>query len=173
MQKKNQFKEAKGVIPEDMGPLEILEMGIYNEVSARDFYLSMGKKMKDTSGKKKFELLADDEKRHREILEDWYRKESGGKDFTFNGEKVKRITIEVKDHTSAFEAIDLALEAERQAYLFYSEAAKRAKEEKAKEMFMKLAEEEDGHYQKLSAERNALAGGFYWFGLDQAAPLEE
>ena len=172
MSKKN-YKEAGGMIPEDMGPLEILEMGIYNEVSARDFYLSMSKKMKDASGKKKFELLADDEKRHREILEDWYRKESGGKGFALNDKKVKRITIEVKDQTSAFEAIDLVLEAERQAYLFYSEAAKRAKDEKARETFLKLAEEEDGHYQKLSAERNALAGGFYWFGLDQAAPLED
>jgi rubrerythrin len=173
MPKKKSFKEARGVIPEDMGPLQILEVGIYNEVFARDFYLSVAEKIKDASGREKFEFLADDEKRHREILEDWYKKESGGKDFPFDPRKVKSIKVEVKDHTSAFEAIDIALEAERQAYLFYKEAAKRTKNEKGKEMFEKLAEEEDGHYQKLSAERNAIAGGFYWFGLDQAAPLED
>ena len=173
MSKKKNFKEAKGVIPEDMTPLQILEIGIYNEVSARDFYLSVAGKIKDISGKQKFENLADDEKRHREILEDWYKKESGGEDFPFDSHKVKKIKLEVKDHTSAFQAIDLALEAERQAYLFYQEAAKRAKTEKGGEMFEKLAEEEDGHFQKLSAERTALSGGFYWFGLDQSAPLED
>lgn len=167
------YKEAGGVIPEDMGPLEILDIGIYNEVSARDFYLSVAGIIKDVSGRKKFQNLADDEKRHREILEDWYKKESKGKNFPFDPKKVKKIKVEVKDHTSAFAALDIALEAERQAYLFYTEAGKRTKDEKGKEMFKKLADEEDGHYQKLSAERNAIAGGFYWFGLDQAAPLED
>jgi rubrerythrin len=167
------YKEAGGVIPDDMGPLEILEIGIYNEISARDFYLSVAGIIKDVSGREKFQLLADDEKRHREILEDWYKKESKGMVFPFDPKKVKKIKVEVKDHTSAFAAIDIALEAERQAYLFYLEAAKRAKDEKGKEIFEKLSEEEDGHYQKLSAERNAIAGGFYWFGLDQSAPLED
>ena len=170
---KKDYKEAGGMIPEDMGPLEILKIGIYNEVSARDFYLMMSGIIKDVSGRKKFLNLADDEKRHRETLEDWYKKESGGKVFPFDPKKVKKIRVEVKDHTSAFEAIDIALEAERQAYLFYKEAAKRSKDEKGREMFKKLADEEDGHYQKLSAERNAIAGGFYWFGLDQSAPLED
>lgn len=160
-------------MPGDMSPLQILEMGIYNEASARDFYLSVGETIKNISGKEKFELLANDEKRHREILEGWYKKESGGKDFPFDPEKVKKIKVEVKDHTSAFAAIDLALEAERQAYLFYKEAGKRTKDEKGREIFEKLAEEEDGHYQKLSAERNIIAGGFYWFSLDEAAPLED
>jgi len=173
MPKKKTFKEARGGIPGDMSPLQILEMGIYNEASARDFYLSVGETIKNISGKEKFENLANDEKRHREILEDWYKKESGGKDFPFDPEKVKKIKVEVKDHTSAFEAIDLALEAERQAYLFYTEAGKRTKDEKGREIFAKLAEEEDGHYQKLSAERNIIAGGFYWFSLDEAAPLED
>ncbi len=173
MPKKKKFEEAAGGISEDMGPLEILEMGIYNEVSAHDFYLSVAEKIDNVSGKEKFRFLANDEKRHREMLEGWYRKESGGKDFPFDPSKVKRIEVEVKDHTSAFAAIDLALEAERQAYLFYQEAGKRTNDEKGKELFQKLAEEEDGHYQKLSAERNALTGGFYWFSLDQAAPLED
>ncbi len=167
------YKEAGGVIPEDMEPLEILKIGIYNEVSARDFYLSVAGIIKDISGRKKFQNLADDEKKHRETLEDWYKKESEGKVFPFDPKKVKKIKVEVKDHTSAFAALDIALEAERQAYLFYTEAGKRTKDEKGKEMFKKLADEEDGHYQKLSAERNAIAGGFYWFGLDQAAPLED
>jgi rubrerythrin len=170
---KKDYKEAGGVIPEDMEPLEILEMGIYNEASARDFYLSIAGIIKDVSGKEKFQLLADDEKRHRETLEDWYKKASKGKAFPFDPKKVKIIKVEIKDHTSAFEALDIALEAERQAYLFYLDASKRSKDIKGKEMFEKLADEEDGHYQKLSAERNAIAGGFYWFGLDQSAPLED
>ena len=173
MSKKRNYKEAGGALPADIGPLQILEIGIYNETSARDFYVSMGQSIKNISGKEKFQLLADDEKRHREILEDWYKKESGGRDFRFDPSKVKKIKVEVKDHTSAFAAIDLALEAERQAYLFYQEAGKRTKSEKGRQMFEKLAEEEDGHYQKLSAERTALSGGFYWFSLDQSAPLED
>jgi len=165
------YKEAGGAFPEDAGPLEILGMGIYNEVSAYDFYISVSKKIKNKSGKEKFEILASDEKRHREILEGLYKKESG-KDFDFDPLRVKKIKFEIKDQTGAFEVIDIAMEAERQAYLFYTAAAKKTRNPDAQRMFETLAQEEDGHYQRLSAERNALSGGFYWFDIEGSGFVE-
>jgi len=171
MPENKSYKEAGGAFPKDIRSLEVLSMGIYNEESAYDFYISVSKKIKNQSGKEKFEALASDEKRHRQILENLYRKESG-KDFDFNPSKVKKIEFEIEDQTGAFEAIDIAMEAERQAYLFYTRASEKAENKEAKRMFQTLAEEEDGHYQKLSAERNALSGGFYWFDIEDSGFVE-
>jgi rubrerythrin len=40
-------------------------------------------------------------------------------------------------------------------------------------MFESLAEQEKGHYDLLTAEKNALTGGFYWFDMDSSAFLED
>lgn len=172
MPEKRPYTEAGGAFPEGIGPLEVLSLGIYNEQKAYDFYILVSKKIKNQSSKEKFKFLASDEKRHRKILEDRYRKESG-KNFSFDPSKVKKINFEIKDQTGAFEVIDIAMEAERQAYLFYTSASEKAENPEAKKMFLTLAEEEDGHYQKLSAERNALSGGFYWFDIEGSGFVED
>lgn len=164
--------EASGKLSEELVPLEVLSLGIYNEISAYDFYIRVSQSIANPSGQEKFRFLASDEKRHREILEKWYEKESGQK-FRVDSSQVKKIDVKIKDTTSAFEAIDIAMEAERQAYLFYTDAAGKTKNEDAKKMLQALAKEEDGHYLKLSAERNALSGGFYWFDIEGSGFVED
>ena len=156
-----------------MSPSEILELAIYDEQAACDFYLNLSGQIKNPSGKKKFEFLAKDEKRHRDLLEGEYNKENGGKRFKFDAEKRKEIEVKVDDQSSASDALDLAIQAERGAYKFYVGASEKIETQASKKMFLKLAEEEDKHYNLLAAERQALSNNFYWYDYDVPGVMEE
>ncbi|MCJ7508070.1 MAG: ferritin family protein [candidate division Zixibacteria bacterium] len=171
--KENHPSEARGQILEDMTPLEILESAIYDEQSACDFYSYLFNQIRNQSGKEKFKFLAEDEKRHRSILEKEYQKESKGRRFKFNPKKAKTIKVKVDSESSASSALDLAIQAERGAYKFYTRAAEKVKSQSSKNMFLRLAEEEDRHYNLLAAERQALSSNFYWYEYDVPGVMEE
>lgn len=171
--KKKTFKEVSKPLPEDAGALDALEIAIYNEQSAHDFYENLSQTIENPSGKDRFRFLSLDEKRHRELLEQRYLRESDGKSFEFDLRKVKKIELKIYDQASAKEALDIALEAEREAYNSYIRAASQAKDPEGKKMFESLASEEDKHYQILMSERQMVEGGFYWFSLDTSGFMED
>lgn len=169
---KNVYKEAGGRVGPGATALDALATAIYNEQSAFDFYTSLSDAIKNKSGKEKFKFLASDEKRHRELLKAHYKKTTGGKEFPFDPTKLKAIQVEVRDNTTAAEALDIGIKAEKEAYEFYSKAAEEIEEPDAKKMFLMLAEQEDGHYNLLTAEKQALTGQFYWFDSDTPGMME-
>jgi rubrerythrin len=169
---KKVYKEAEGEIKAEVSSLDALSLAIYNEQSAFDFYTKLTDIIKNPSGKEKFKFLASDEKRHRELLEKHYTKISGGKEFPFDPNKVKIIQVEVNDNTTASEALDIGIKAEKEAYQFYSRSAESSKDPEAKKMFLMLAGEEDKHYNVLMAEKQALINQFYWFSLDTPGMME-
>jgi rubrerythrin len=169
---KKVYKEAEGEIKAELSGLEALSLAIYNEQSAFDFYTKLSDTIKNPSGKEKFKFLASDEKRHRELLEKYYTQVSGGQKFPFDANKTKRIQVEVKDSTTAYEALDIGIKAEKEAYEFYTRSAESSKDLKAKKMFLMLAGEEDKHYNVLMAEKQALIDQFYWFSLDTPGIME-
>jgi rubrerythrin len=166
------YKEAEGKIKPEISALEALSVAIYNEQSAFDFYTKLSDTIKNQSGKEKFKFLASDEKRHRELLEGYYQKISGGKGFPFDPDKVKTVNVDVRDNATASEALDVGIKAEKEAYEFYSKSAEEAKDHEAKKMFLMLAEQEDRHFNILMAEKQALIGQFYWFSLDTPGIME-
>jgi rubrerythrin len=171
-EKKKVYKEAEGKIKAEVTSLEALCVAIYNEQSAFDFYTKLSDTIKNPSGKEKFKFLASDEKRHRELLKKYYTKISGGKEFSFDPDKVKTIQVEVKDNTTAYEALDIGIKAEEEAYEFYQRSAESSKDPETKKMFSMLAGEEDKHYNVLMAEKQALIDQFYWFSLDTPGMME-
>jgi rubrerythrin len=170
--KKRIYREAEGKVGPEMTVLEALATAIYNEQSAFDFYTGLSGIIKNESGKKKFEFLASDEKRHRVLLEAHYKKTAGGKEFPFDPAKVKTIKVEVRDNTTAAEALDIGIKAEREAYDFYTKSAEETQDPDAKKMFLMLAEQEDRHYNLLTAEKQALTGQFYWFDVGTPGMME-
>ena len=170
--KKDVYKEAEGKIGSEASALEALSLAIYNEQSAFDFYTRLSDIIKNASGKEKFKFLASDEKRHRELLEGHYKKITGGKAFPFDPDKVKTIKVEVRDNSTASEALDIGIKAEKEAYQFYSKSAEATQDPDAKKMFSMLAEQEDRHYNLLTAEKQALIDQFYWFSLDTPGMME-
>jgi rubrerythrin len=169
---KKVYKEAEGKIKAEVTSLEALFAAIYNEQSAFDFYTKLSNAIKNPSGKEKFKFLASDEKRHRELLEKHYTKISGGQNFPFDPGKVKNIRVDVRDNTTAYEALDIGIKAEKEAYEFYTRSAESSKDREAKKTFLMLAGEEDKHYNVLMAEKQALIDQFYWFSLDTPGIME-
>jgi rubrerythrin len=170
--KKRTYKEAEGEIAAGADALQALSVAIYNEQSAFDFYTKLSDLIKNESGKEKFKFLAADEKRHRKLLEGYYKKVSEGKDFLFDHTKVKTIQVEVRDNTSASEALDIGIKAEKEAFDFYTKSAKQSQDPDAQKMFLMLAEQEDRHFNLLMAEKQALIDQFYWFSLDTPGMME-
>lgn len=154
---------------------DVLEGAIYREIGARDFYKRLSESISNEEGKKKFFQLSQDEDGHREKLEGWYEKKFDEK-FVFNSGAAKKSempVLDVKDQTSAIEALNIAIEAEARAEEFYRNEAKEVSEPELKELLTDLADQELGHYNLLLAERNSLVGGFYWFDMDSSAFLED
>jgi len=170
-QKKKIYKEAEGEMKSEMNALEALSLAIYNEQSAFDFYANLSQIIKNESAKEKFKFLASDEKRHREILEAYFLKVYQ-KPFLFDPLKVKSIGVEVRDNTTASEALDIGIKAEKEAYNFYHTNADSSSDPDAKKMFSMLAEQEDRHFNILMAEKQALMDQFYWFSLDTPGIME-
>jgi rubrerythrin len=170
-EKKKVYKEAEGKPKPETSALEALSLAIYNEQSAFDFYTDLSNAIKNESGKEKFKFLASDEKRHRQLLENYYKKTTHNQ-FPFDSNRVKRIKVDVRDNTSASEAIDIGIKAEKEAFEFYNNSAKTSSDPDAKKMFLMLAEQEDRHFNILLAEKQALIDQFYWFSLDTPGIME-
>jgi rubrerythrin len=154
--------------------MESLEGAIYREIGARDFYSAIAGSISNKEGSERFAQLSRDEEGHRESLEGWYLK-LFETPFEASGEKLKESEItgfSVDDETGALAALDIAIEAESRASDYYKERAGEASDEELKKMFLRLAEDEEGHYNLLQAERNSLIGGFYWFDMDDTRFME-
>jgi rubrerythrin len=157
---------------------EALSGAIYKEIGARDFYGRIAKRISNPEGRIKFEQLSADEEGHREKLASWFL-ELVGEEFIPSEEGIKGSEIKefpIEESTGALKALDIAAEAEAEANKFYTEQAGRAAEagnEKLKNLFLELAAEEQGHYNLLTAERNSLIGGFYWFDMDSTSFMED
>ena len=155
--------------------MRILAGAIYREIGARDFYGKISDAIRNPEGKEKFKRLSSDEEGHRIKLESWYRKLF---DKAFVGDKKELKDAEIKgipvdEKTGAMAALDIAIKAEMKAEEFYSSQAEAVEDPQFKDLLVKLAGEEHGHYEFLLAERNSLTGGFYWFDMDSSAFLED
>ncbi len=148
---------------------------IYREIGSRDFYKRIAEAIKNAEGKERFARLSGDEDGHREKLEGWYRKLF---DEPFVPDKKGLALAEVKGvkvdrKAGAMAALDLAIKAEEKSEEFYAAQAESAADARLKKLLMDLSAEEHGHYELLLAERQALAGNFYWFDIDSAQFLED
>jgi rubrerythrin len=154
---------------------DALVRAIYAEIGAGNFYTHMAERISNPEGSRRFEELAGDERGHRQTLEGWYER-IVGEAFEVDEEAVKASEIgdiAIDRQAGALEALDIAIDAEAKARSFYLEQAQKAQDAEMRSMFERLADQEQGHYNLLSAERNAVVGGFYWFDMDSAGFLED
>ena len=154
---------------------DALARAIYTEIGASNFYARMAARIENPEGRRRFEQLSLDERGHRETLAKWYER-MAGEPFVEEADAVKASEIgdiAINDRVGAIEALDIAIDAESKARAFYLEQAHKAEEAGLRKMFEGLAEQEQGHYDLLTAERNAVVGGFYWFDMDSAGFLED
>jgi rubrerythrin len=154
---------------------DAISRAIYAEIGAMNFYSRIAGKIENPEGQSKFIQLSDDEKGHRDTLKKWYSKlfDTG---FVEDEEEIKSSEIgdiEINEQAGAVEVLNIAIEAESKANEFYLTEAEKAEDPEVRKMFEKLALQEQGHYDLLTAEKNALTGGFYWFDMDSSGFLED
>jgi len=148
-------------------------LAVHREEESNRFYSMLAEKIKNPEGALTFQNLAQDEIKHRQILLTWW--ESRFREaFPFSEDRIEAPAVSVDDQTGALDALELALEFEQQAMDLYEQLAVTAGGDKdLVKICRDLAKEEWGHFNTLSAERNAIMGAFYWYDIDHAAPLED
>lgn len=156
---------------------EILKKAIKGEEDGYFFYNLLAEKSTNPQAKIKLETLRDDEIRHKETLYAIYEKHIGGEIGELPAKGINALAEvfrkgHLEDRKTEMEFINLAIEAELAATKYYQEERDLIEDEEFKKIFDTLAEEEHGHYELLMAEKEALAGNYFWFSLDDSSPME-
>lgn len=150
--------------------LAALDGAIRAEEEARSFYQSSAEQTDDPGGAAMFRELAEFERHHKERLEVLKASlESGGSWIDYEGRVPSKIPKAeaggrpaVGDHVGALEALQVAISAEERAEAEYRALAASAQDERGRNMFRKLAEEEAAHRKLLDDQYYALSNRGVW-----------
>jgi len=156
---------------------ETLRRAIKGEEDGYRFYDLLSQKATNEEAKRKLEHLRDDEIGHKKVLLEIYHQHVGPdvgelpeKGIGALAEIFRRGKLE--ERKTEMEFINLAIEAELAATKYYQQERDLIDDDEFKALFDRLAAEEHGHYELLMAEREALTGNYFWFGYDEASPME-
>lgn len=143
----------------------ILQIAVDNEVESYDFYKSAIEKVKENSSKDMFAELAEEEMKHKMILEGFINNET--KPLKFKQVKDYKISETVDSPRLSVEmkfadAIALAMKKEEESMHLYHELASFSMDEKQKNVFLELAKMEQGHKTRLEALYTDAAYAEVW-----------
>jgi len=135
---------------------ELLGYSIEGEKVAHETYMKISEK---TSGlpSDRFESLAEDESKHKEKLLKLHEKEFGDREYVVPKDKElplhegSLIEIDANKVKVLIQAVESAIEAEKNAYMIYKHLAR--KSEKHRELFHYIAMMEKGHMESLKKEK--------------------
>ncbi len=142
---------------------EVLALGIKSEANASAIYHFMAEKVENPLVKEKLLNLAEEEKRHQEILTQLYRKITGGQEPVLQKTGISEVRDFLKGEYTHEAAIELAIRSEEEAEKYYTEAAQTAQDPNGRFMFEYLANFERGHKILLQNELKALRNNPHWF----------
>jgi len=147
---------------------EVFRVGMCMEEAGLDFYLKMAEKATDTATKRVFKRLARDEKEHLAYFESMEIETAGG----LGAQKQEKDEDTMKFVCSIVDdgifkniaemekvggrkfnpekALELALQVEKDAVLYYTEAYAAARRKRTKAALAKLIEEEKGHVVEIT-----------------------
>ena len=147
---------------------EVFRVGKCIEEAGLEFYTKMAAKATDTATKRVFKRLARDEERHLAFFESLELKTAGGMGSkpVDHDKDVSRYVCSIVDggifqSIAAMEktgrrkydpeqALELALQVEKDAVLYYTEAYAATKKRRTKEALKKLIDEEKGHVVEIT-----------------------
>ncbi len=130
---------------------KIIKFAIKNEVEAKKFYKFVASKIKDPHLGKMFAGFAEDEEKHKQMLENQLIKEatlSFIKPIDYKiSENIEKPVISSEMKPS--EAFALAIKNEEEAMKLYTELAAAIKDQGKKVLFQSLADMENSHKNKM------------------------
>lgn len=157
--------------------LTALSQALRLEQDGRQFYLKAAEETPDEHGKTMFLSLADDEKRHAEMIQrQLHAIEGNGVYVLLPDISVQAIDLDarlfppaLKDvekrigvNPSEIDALHVALENEIKSYDLYRAAAKDASDAAGKQMYQWLASAEMTHFNLLMSNYESLVSGGGW-----------
>lgn len=133
---------------------DFIGIAIQREIEAFEFYCALGQKVNDKSAKDALELLAKEEKKHREFLEAYQAGKLGSEALRLNEVVDYKIAeyLDKPDLQKDLESKDVYLVAahrELNSYNFYAGLAAIHPQGEVKEMLTKMASEEKRHKEKV------------------------
>lgn len=131
---------------------DVVNFAIRKEELAKEFYEKCAEKAKNPGIKEFFLEMAEEEKKHRELLKGL--DPAGLESFTLDKVEDLKISdylmdVPFRDDMTYQEALTLAMKKEEKAYAFYSAWKEKCMHEKTAKVFERLAQEEIKHKRKI------------------------
>lgn len=133
---------------------QIIDFAIANEMEAQRFYADASQKSSDPHLKAMFAQFAQEELRHRELLQRIAANETVARYFDGEADFKVSETVDKPKLSTAMkpaEAIALAMKNEEEAMRQYTRLAEACSDAQQKNVFLDLAAMERGHKRKLEA----------------------
>jgi len=156
----------------------IIKESIRLELDGQSFFEHLANATHNELGKKMFTKLANDEAQHLKVFseiftnlvgEDWKKHIDDVKEGT-KATMIEALAKKVESagkegRASELEAISMAMNLERNAIEFFSNAAKKTADAKARDAFNRIADEERLHFDLLQAQYDNLTNSGFWFDI--------
>jgi rubrerythrin len=160
--------------------MDALEMAMKMEKDAITFYTEAEKKTKYPAGKKMFQSITQDEKRHLEMISQIIK----GLQITHKDvsplKTVKSVFETMKDEmmkkievtNDELEAFKVAMQMEKEGMEFYKKTLAVSTKEKERALLERLIQEEQQHYELFANTYEFLADTGNWFMWDERGIVE-
>lgn len=162
------------------GKMDALELAMKMEKDAIMFYSEAARKTKYPAGKKMFDTITEDEKRHLEMISQIIKglnvtpkDVSPMKNVKTVFESMKKEMMKkVEASADELEAFKVAMRMEQEGMEFYKKTLAGAKKEKEKALLEKLIQEEQQHYAIFANTYQFLAETGNWFLWEERGIVE-
>jgi len=153
------------MLSSDLTSVEVLGLAISQEVMAHKRYKLFASRVKNPLVKEKFLSLAREEMAHRKMLYSLLQQYTGEAKPPLP-KKAPRLDMDAEVNRPLPEILKLAIEKEREARVFYRDAANKASDPTGKRILLYLAQFEEGHERTLRIELEEIFKDPEWFELD-------
>jgi rubrerythrin len=162
------------------GTMDALEVAMKMETDAIAFYTEAAGKTKYPAGKKMFQTITEDEKRHLQMIGQIVK----GMNITHQDvspmKNVKTVFETLKDEmmgrvaatNDELEAFKIAMQMEKEGVEFYRKTLAGAKKDKEKALLQQLIQEEEQHYAIFFNTHEFLADTGNWFMWEERGIVE-
>ncbi len=160
--------------------MDALEVAMKMETDAISFYTEAARKTKYPAGKKMFQTITEDEKRHLEMISQFVKGMQVTQKDVSPMKNVKTIFESLKDEmmkkvevtADEMEAFKIATQMEKEGMAFYERTLTQAKTDKEKALLRRLIQEERQHYEIFANTHQYLADTGNWFMWEERGIVE-
>jgi rubrerythrin len=160
--------------------MDAIDISLKMETDAVKFYTEAAERTSHVVGKRMFLSIAEDEKRHIDMLNALIK----GMEITHRDinpmDKIRTVFEELKDRmvervqatTTETEALETAMKMEKEGLEFYRKNAAEAPDPRSRELFEKLIKEEEKHYEIFSNTLDFLTDTGNWFMWEEHSMVD-